>query len=299
MRTPCAFSTPENASEVNCAPWFGIEDLWRAVAGNSFLHRFDVECGAPRVREPVDQHLATAPVDHGCEIEKAFRHGDIRNVRRVDFAGSRHLHTSEQIGIYLVFFARRRRAALRVDSPQAHKANDAAYGYTNASHPEPALYRARSARGTLHVEAVDLFHDGKVLFALFPRTVVGRRTAQFDQFALANYGQCALSWRGARLTVATERLFHDCIWFGCTSKRSASSASVLSPHTAARTTFALNEGLWVLRVRLDMDSFRVGYVGTRSQHYTLNSAQICPINPNHLSVGESVVKRLIGYPLLK
>ena len=46
--------------------------------------------------------------------------------------------------------------------------------------------------------------------------------------------------------------FQDCIWFGCTSKRSASSASVRSPRTAARATFALNEGLWVLRVRLDM-----------------------------------------------
>ena len=50
------------------------------------------------------------------------------------------------------------------------------------------------------------------------------------------------------------------------------------------STFALDKGLWVLRVRLGMDSFRVGYVRTRSQHYTLNSAEICPINPNHLSI---------------
>ena len=27
----------------------------------------------------------------------------------------------------------------------------------------------------------------------------------------------------------------------------------------------------------------VDWVGTRSQHYTLNSAKICPINPDHLS----------------
>ncbi len=32
----------------------------------------------------------------------------------------------------------------------------------------------------------------------------------------------------------------------------ASSASVLSPRTAARASFASDEGLWVLRVRLDM-----------------------------------------------
>ena len=77
--------------------------------------------------------------------------------------------------------------------------------------------------------------------------IVGRRTAQRQESALANYGQ------GGR-----------------------------APRTAARATFALNEGLWILRVRLDMDSPRVDWVGTRSQHYTLNSAEICPINPNHL-----------------
>ncbi len=33
--------------------------------------------------------------------------------------------------------------------------------------------------------------------------------------------------------------------------------SVLSPRTAARATFALNEGLWVLRVRLDMGLVRL------------------------------------------
>ena len=89
-------------------------------------------------------------------------------------------------------FSRRRRAALRVDGSKAHKAhqtNDSASGDANAFCLKLALYRARSARGTLHVEPVDLLHDGKVLFALFPETVVGRRTAQFDQSALANYGQ--------------------------------------------------------------------------------------------------------------
>ena len=44
----------------------------------------------------------------------------------------------------------------------------------------------------------------------------------------------------------------------------------------------LNEGLWVLRVRLGMDSRRVDCIGTRSQHYTLIPAKICPIKPNHL-----------------
>ena len=36
--------------------------------------------------------------------------------------------------------------------------------------------------------------------------------------------------------------FHCLTWFGCTSKRSASSARVTSPATAARATFALNRG---------------------------------------------------------
>ena len=95
----------------------GVEDFRGAVAGNGFFHRFDAEAGIQRVREPVGEHLAAVPVDHGCEIEKAFRHRDVRNVRRIDFAGFRHLRASEQIRIYLVSVPGRRCAALRVDGP--------------------------------------------------------------------------------------------------------------------------------------------------------------------------------------
>ena len=118
-------------------------------------------------------------------------------------SGPCHLHASEQIRIYLVPLPRRRRAVLRVDGPKAHKphqANNAASGDTNASRPKLALYRAQSARGTLHVESVDLFHNGKVLLALASRGVVGRRTAQFDQFTLANHGQAMRAhYHGAAL----------------------------------------------------------------------------------------------------
>src|SRR3981189_1950151 len=46
--------------------------------------------------------------------------------------------------------------------------------------------------------------------------------------------------------------FHDVIWFGCTSNCSASWASVRSPLTAARATFALKAGVWFRRARLVM-----------------------------------------------
>jgi len=40
---------------------------------------------------------------------------------------------------------------------------------------------------------------------------------------------------------------------------------------AATATFALNEGLWVLHVRPDMDFSRIDPVETKSQSCTLNS----------------------------
>ena len=132
------------------------------------------------------------PVDYGHEIEKAFRHRDVRNVRRIDLPGSRHLHASEQIRINPVSFSWRRRAALGVDGPKAHKthkANDAASGDLAPARLEHALDRARSACGTLHIEPVDLFHHGKVLLALAPRGVVGCRTTQRQEPRLANHRQ--------------------------------------------------------------------------------------------------------------
>lgn len=42
--------------------------------------------------------------------------------------------------------------------------------------------------------------------------------------------------------------FHWVIWFGWTSKRSASCASVCLPFTAAKATFALKAAEWFLRV---------------------------------------------------
>src|SRR3982751_4137842 len=46
--------------------------------------------------------------------------------------------------------------------------------------------------------------------------------------------------------------FYPVIWFGCTSKCCANSASVFSPLMAAKATFALKAGLCVRRVRFVM-----------------------------------------------
>ncbi len=58
-------------------------------------------------------------------------------------------------------------------------------------------------------------------------------------------------WRrySCQLTRLPDRLFHECIWFGCTLKRAANSAIVPSPRIAARAVFALKSGgcgcVWV------------------------------------------------------
>ena len=67
--------------------------------------------------------------------------------------------------------------------------NDAASGNLAPARLKHALDRARSARGTFHIEPVDLFHHGKVLLALAPRGVVGRRTTQRQEPRLANHRQ--------------------------------------------------------------------------------------------------------------
>ena len=65
-------------------------------------------------------------------------------------------------------------------------------------------------------------------------------------------GSAALA-RGVPPNTAADAVngcFHSEIWFGCTAKCSAHSASVLSPRIAAKATWALNPGAWFLRVLL-------------------------------------------------
>src|SRR5271155_5101618 len=53
---------------------------------------------------------------------------------------------------------------------------------------------------------------------------------------------------------SSSRPFQSVIWFGCTSKSCASSASVFSPFTAAKATFALKAAVWFRLARLVMVS---------------------------------------------
>ena len=153
---------------------------------------------------------------------------------------------------------------------------------------------------------VDLFHHGKVLLALAP---VGRRTTQRQEPRLANHRQgmggstsvgldrapsiknpspsttprssreaplIVALVRGAAAASVPRRSPRAASWIvsGSGAQRSASSASVRSPRTAAKATFALNEGLWVMRVRRWVSSYR-----NKAVH---KSRENCPINPNHL-----------------
>lgn len=56
-----------------------VEDLGLAVFGQSLLDSLDAECRVHGDREPPGQNLAAEPVDHGCEIDEAARHGDVRD----------------------------------------------------------------------------------------------------------------------------------------------------------------------------------------------------------------------------
>src|SRR5271157_4551499 len=63
----------------------------------------------------------------------------------------------------------------------------------------------------------------------------------------------------------------------CTSCNCASSASVFSPLIAANATFALNVGLWLRRVRLDMfPSCYAAYSPQSGRESTYRPVQFCP-----------------------
>ena len=140
------------------------------------------------------EHLTAMPVDYGHKIKKALCHGDVRNVRRIDLPGSRHLHASEQIGIYLVSIPGRRRVALRIDGPkthQAHEANDAASGDLAPARLKHALdLPVTLVRGAAAASDERLL--GGLNRLLLPRLYLVRRRLE----ALGEFGQRAIAANG-------------------------------------------------------------------------------------------------------
>lgn len=77
---PKGFQSPRELLAGELAALIGVENLWRALAGQGLLHRIKTEIGRQRVGPPPRQHTTTRLVQHGTHIAKAARHRKVGNV---------------------------------------------------------------------------------------------------------------------------------------------------------------------------------------------------------------------------
>src|SRR5580704_11248219 len=108
--------------------------------------------------------------------------------------------------------------------------------------------------------------------------------------------ELALPASNTSATRSCNCFFQSVIWFGCTSNCWASSASVLSPLSAASATFALNVGECVRRLRFVIFWFLV------ASHYGRLTSQLfhlptCPNSRRHLLANGLKIDRfdLVGH----
>lgn len=83
-------------------PLVRIHDLGRAELVDGLVQRLEAEVCLQRVRYPPSQHLAGEPVHDGHQVEKAFPHRQVGDVRAPDLVGPVHPQPTQQIGVGLV-----------------------------------------------------------------------------------------------------------------------------------------------------------------------------------------------------
>lgn len=97
-----------------------IHDLGLAVATHRFFQGLDAWSGFQRRRQPPGEDLPAKPIQHGDQIDKAARHGDIGNVHGPNLVRAHHGQLSQQIGIDLVAGGRFRRVGPAIERLDAH-----------------------------------------------------------------------------------------------------------------------------------------------------------------------------------
>ena len=79
-----------------------IEDLGPVVARERFLERLDTKLGAEGIRQPPGQHGAAYPIHNDHQIEEAFGHRDVGDVRAPDLIDPLDREPAKQVGVDLV-----------------------------------------------------------------------------------------------------------------------------------------------------------------------------------------------------
>jgi len=67
--------------------------------GDGFFDRGDAEICGHRDRHALRQDATCGPIDHGGEVDNAFRHRDVSDVHHPDVMGPRDCQTAQQLRI--------------------------------------------------------------------------------------------------------------------------------------------------------------------------------------------------------
>ena len=165
----------------------GVDDLGLAVPRQRFFERLDAEVGLHRYRDAPRQHPPREPVEHGGEIDKAFRHRNIRDVHRPDLVGPHDLHAAQEIRVDRVsrlWLRRARTAAERLYPHPLHQRFDAPAAGLAPIGSQKTAQHPRPCEGKLQMQPVDLAHEFEIGCRYRARQVIHRAARDACGFGL-------------------------------------------------------------------------------------------------------------------
>jgi len=181
------FQQPRELLARELAALVRVEDGRRAIAGQSFLDRFDAEVGRQRVGQPPRHHPATCPVHDREEIHKATRHRKVRDIRCPNLIGSGDRQMAQQIGVHPMRRMSLAGRGFTVQRFDAHASHQGAYSLTPdpvAFAPQQVAQHPGSGKRRGQMQLVDPAHQHQIRCGHRTRLRVGRRARQLQELAL-------------------------------------------------------------------------------------------------------------------
>ena len=145
-----------------------IEDIGRAVLDDRLLEGLDAEPHIHRDQQPPGQHLPAVPVDHGHQIDEAFGHRYVGDVRGPNLIGPRDGQGAQQARVDVVAVCLSAGIELSVQRSQAH---------------------ARTSERKLRVQLIDASHQSQIGIACWTRRVLRRTAGDLHDLGLALHRQ--------------------------------------------------------------------------------------------------------------
>ena len=170
----------------------GIEDLGTAVTSKRFLECIDTKIGAERVGQSPRQHRSAHPVHDDHQVERAFGHRDVGNVRAPYLIDPLDRDPTEEVRVDLVSrcrFARVRAWIDRYQSQQPHQASDPFAIDDMALRRQPRRHPPRAVIRPSQILPIDQRHHCKICGVHLGRLPVDCRARHRQQPALLRYRQ--------------------------------------------------------------------------------------------------------------